>query len=488
MGWENKEKGKDEAKESKDPFDSTFHINEYNKRLDTVTKLVANATDEEVRTFLASILTENEKWLYHFYNIVNRRLAIKDTKKYIIQIERIVHHYLGRENFISYYEADDFIMELRAVLDEDVRQMIDSGNYLDAFEVMNYIFVVIEKVDMNASDEGIITLADRIYDYWIELMNEVAKEDKMKMFHWFTSCLNNSVIDDLEEYVERIVLEEFKETEYEQVKLDFVEKMIKKAEKEDDERSGGYYVKKWVLIYLELLEEKKESKQQIEEVCKKYWKNCWIREYYIDKCMEQKEHDKALEVLEESIVLDKQAESLVAKYSLKKKKIYFLQGNTRAYIEELWKLVLEYRAGNLELYKELKGQYSEKEWIIEREKILNKFLANRTYIEMLYAEEKMYDKLLLCVLASPDVDELQKYDDILKEEYPEQLLNKYKNEVENMVMCVNNREQYSYVVSLLSRMKEIEGGKKIVEELVEEWKIKYKKRRSMMNELKKLQI
>ncbi len=486
MGWENKEKGRDETKESEDPFDSTFHINEYNKRLDVVTKFVESATDEEVRTFLASILADNEKWLYHFYNIVNRRLEIKDTKKYIIQIERIVHHYLGRENFISYYEADDFIMELRAVLDEDVRQMIDSGNYLDAFEVMNYIFVVIEKVDMNASDEGIITLADRIYDYWIELINEVDKEEKMKMFHWFTSYLKCSVMDDLEEYVERIVLEEFKETEYEQVKLDFMEKMIKKVEKEDDERSGGYYVKKWVLLYLELLEGKKESKQQIEEVCKKYWKNCWIREYYIDKCMEQKEYDKALEVLEESIVLDKQAESLVAKYSLKKKKIYFLQGNTRAYIEELWKLVLEYRAGNLELYKELKGQYSEKEWIIEREKILNKFLANRTYIEMLYAEEKMYDKLLLCVLASPDINELQKYDGVLKEEYPEQILNKYKNEVENMVMRASNREQYSYMVSLLSRMQEIEGGKKIVEELVKEWKIKYKKRRSMMNELKKL--
>lgn len=80
-----------------------------------------------------------------------------------------------------------------------------------------------------------------------------------------------------------------------------------------------------IIADLELLKEKKASDEQIKEVCKKYWNNSSVRRYYIDICM-------------------------------KKKEIYFLQGNRNAYIEQLWQLVLEHKAGNLNLYRELKKQ------------------------------------------------------------------------------------------------------------------------------------
>ena len=60
--------------------------------------------------------------------------------------------------------------------------MIDNGNYLSAFEIMNYIFVLIGGVDMDDSDGGTGMLADRIYQLWIELLSKVSPEDKDKMF------------------------------------------------------------------------------------------------------------------------------------------------------------------------------------------------------------------------------------------------------------------------------------------------------------------
>ncbi len=41
------------------------------------------------------------------------------------------------------------------------------------------------------------------------------------MFIWFTTHMDGSVIDYLEEYIEQIIMEEFKEPEYEQDKLFF---------------------------------------------------------------------------------------------------------------------------------------------------------------------------------------------------------------------------------------------------------------------------
>lgn len=162
-----------------------------------------------------------------------------------------------------------------------------------------------------------------------------------------------------------------------------------------------------------------------------------------------------------------------------------MQGNRSAYIEQLWKLVLEYEADNLDLYRELKKQYTADEWLVKREEIFKK-LPTYAHVEQLYKEEKLYDRLLIYVLNSPGLYALQEYEKVLKKEYPEQILNKYKNEVNKMAVRTSDRRNYAYLVSLLRKMKQIKGGSKLVEQIVDDWKVKYKNRPAMMEELRKL--
>ncbi len=468
-----------------DLFAPAFTVNSYNKKLVAVAQLVEGAEISDVRTFLTAVLLEDEKLLLRFHNIVNKHLTAEDVKKYIRQVDSIANRYLGRERFISYYEADGFISELEDIIDEDVRRMIDNGDYLCAFEVMNYIFVLIGDVDMDDSDGGTGMLGDRIYKFWLELLLKVSAEDKRKMFEWFTGHLDGSVIDYLEEYIEQIILDEFREKEYEQPKLDFVETMIHKSAEKDSDWSRDYYVGKWVLRYLKMLEERKSSRQQIEDVCKKYWQNSSVRKYYVDMCMKRRDYNHVLDVLDECISMDKQYAGLVFGYSEKKKEIFRLQGNKEAYIEELWKLVLNYKAGNLDLYKELKKQYTAEEWLLKREEIFKK-LPTYAHVERLYKEEKLYDRLLEYVLGSTGLYALQEYENVLKKEYPEQILNKYVCEVNKMASHTGDRKHYASLVSLLRRMQKMNGGKKLVDEIVTEWKVKYRNRPAMMDELRKL--
>lgn len=482
---DNEDMDDDADAESMDLFEPAVTVCDYKKKSAAVEKLVTSAERDIVQAFLVSVLAEDKKLLLRFRNMVNKCATNEDVEDYFEQIDEIADRYLGRDHFINYYQAYDFMLELEEIIDKDVRRMIDNGSHISAFHVMNHIFVLLGNVDMDDSGWETSMLAEQIYQLWLELLTKVNAQDKRKMFIWFTTHMDGSVIDYLEEYIEQIIMEEFKEPEYEQDKLSFVEEMIEKAEKKDSGWSRDYAVGKWTVTYLKTLEEKNAPEDQLEEICKKYWNNSGVRRYYIDRYFEKKEYDRVLQVLDESIELDKAYRGQVLEYNQKKKEIYRLQGNKSAYIEQLWKLVLEQSAGDLDIYKELKAQYSEKEWLIKREELFKKLPAN-AHIDRLYKEEKLYDRLLAYVLKSSGLYAVQSYENVLKKEYPKQILSKYQDEVNKMASCTGNRKHYADLVALLRRMKQIKGGSEIVETIVEEWKIKYRNRPAMMDELSKL--
>lgn len=482
---DNEDMDNDADAESMDLFEPAVTVCDYKKKSAAVEKLVTSAERDIVQAFLVSVLAEDKKLLLRFRNMVNKCATKEDVEDYFEQIDEIADRYLGRDHFINYYQAYDFMLELEEIIDKDVRRMIDNGSHISAFHVMNHIFVLLGNVDMDDSGGETSMLAEQIYQLWLELLTKVNAQDKRKMFIWFTTHMDSSVIDYLEEYIEQIIMEEFKEPEYEQDKLSFMEKMIEKAEKKDSGWSRDYAVGKWTVTYLKTLEKKNAPEDQLEEICKKYWNNSGVRRYYIDRYFEKKEYDRVLQVLDESIELDKAYRGQVLEYNQKKKEIYRLQGNKSAYIEQLWKLVLEQSAGDLDIYKELKAQYSEKEWLIKREELFKKLPAN-AHIDRLYKEEKLYDRLLAYVLKSSGLYAVQSYENVLKKEYPKQILSKYQGEVNKMASCTGNRKHYADLVALLQRMKRIKGGSEIVETIVEEWKIKYRNRPAMMDELSKL--
>lgn len=482
---DNEDMDNDADAESMDLFEPAVTVCDYKKKSAAVEKLVTSAERDIVQAFLVSVLAEDKKLLLRFRNMVNKCATKEDVEDYFEQIDEIADRYLGRDHFINYYQAYDFMLELEEIIDKDVRRMIDNGSHISAFHVMNHIFVLLGNVDMDDSGGETSMLAEQIYQLWLELLTKVNAQDKRKMFIWFTTHMDGSVIDYLEEYIEQIIMEEFKEPEYEQDKLSFMEEMIEKAEKKDSGWSRDYAVGKWTVTYLKTLEEKNAPEDQLEEICKKYWNNSGVRRYYIDRYFEKKEYDRVLQVLDESIELDKAYRGQVLEYIQKKKEIYRLQGNNSAYIEQLWKLVLEQSAGDLDIYKELKAQYSEKEWLIKREELFKKLPPN-AHIDRLYKEEKLYDRLLAYVLKSSGLYAVQSYENVLKKEYPKQILSKYQGEVNKMASCTGNRKHYADLVALLRRMKRIKGGSEIVETIVEEWKIKYRNRPAMMDELSKL--
>lgn len=451
----------------------------------SVEELVREADIDVVRSYLVSLLKEDEKLLLRFRGMVKKGTTKEDIKRYVRQIDRITDRYLGRDGFISYYEADGFLSEMNEILDADVRRMVDDGDYMSAFALMNHMFTVLGDVAMDDSDGGTGMLAGEIEQYWREILSKADMDVKQQMFRWFTEHLDGSVIDYLEEYIEQVIMEEFQEKEFREPKLQFIKDMIEKSSLQSDSWSGSYHTGKWATRYLGMIEKQKNSGILIEEFCRKHWRNSLVRRYYIEFCTKKKEYAHALEALDESMALDKEYRGLVAEYSNQKKEIFLLQGNQEAYRKQLWKLVLEDDPGKLHIYRELKKQYPPGEWKEKREEVFAN-LPGHVRPDELYKEEKLYDRLLELVTGSPGLNMLQQYEDVLKKDYPGELLQKYKEEVDKMAMRTGDRSKYRQLVALLCRMKKITGGSKVAEEIAAEWRGKYRNRRAMMDELGRL--
>ncbi|NLN84111.1 MAG: hypothetical protein GX138_07140 [Firmicutes bacterium] len=210
-----------------------------------------------------------------------------------------------------------------------------------------------------------------------------------------------------------------------------------------------------------------------------------IREYYVDICLSKKDYDLAIELLVAGKEKEKDRRWIVKEYSLKLKNLYKKTGQDELYEQELWDLILDHKAGNVEIYKELKSIYTDEEWVEKREAIFAK-LTRSDRVDRLYLVDGLYDRLIELIINSPGLDLLSQYENILKDLYPQELLHKYENTVNSLVVKSSKRGHYRELVSILRRMLKYPGGREKVSEIVEEWKIKYKRRPAMLDELSRL--
>ncbi len=133
---------------------------------------------------------------------------------------------------------------------------------------------------------------------------------------------------------------------------------------------NSYGLGEMILRRINIMEEMEVSQNIIEDYWKENLEINEVRKHYIDICINRKDYDMAIKLLREGKDKEKDWPGIVTNYSLKLKDLYKQIGEQKLYEEELWSLVLNYKAGDVELYKELKSFYTDKEWMEKREIVL----------------------------------------------------------------------------------------------------------------------
>lgn len=412
---------------------------DFQSRLAEIDGLVEEADSETVRSFLKGVLAADERWYHRFCQTVKQVDDEDELLDYRLILDALVHEYAGDGGFIDYKEAGDFANELKDILDEDVAELIEKGKYWLAFAVVNHLLFMLNNLAIDDSGGEIDMVADSIYETWGRLLLNADLEVKQEMFDWFVGQLDGRLEDYLKAYVVQILIAEFNEGAFRQEKSRVFKKRLARMDVIDNHWMREYMDGEWALQVLALLSKDECNEEELKEMCQKYWNLAAVRRIAVEECMGRKDYALALAILDESLELDRGMPDLVVNYSQQKKEIYLLTGDKAAYVKQLWALVLEHDRGDFASYQELKEQYTAEEWVHEREKIFEQ-LSDSHQVARIYQAEGLKDRLLAYVVKSPGLYELQAFEDDLKEEYPCELLAKYRQELEKSVVVTSNRK------------------------------------------------
>ncbi len=158
-----------------------------------------------------------------------------------------------------------------------------------------------------------------------------------------------------------------------------------------------------------------------------------------------------------------------------------IEGDLEKQKSLLWNLYVE--TGEIEYFDMLEELYDDEEWPELRRKILRHLdSSDQLWMDtgQLFVEEKMWPELADFVLAKPKA--APTYHQYLAKEYPHELSQAYEKLARETLQVQVSRKGYRQVCCYLRKMQEL-GEAERVKELVTGWRLEYKQRHALQEEL-----
>ena len=445
-------------------------------------KLVKEASEEDVRSFLIQVLDDNPDIVESFKQYTQNEFSLTTM---IDDLEGVVDSYSDGYHYIDYEFSRDFCDNYEDAVDKWLDLLKNKKQYSLAFKFLLKAYDIFDKLDIDDNEGETFDVSFYIIDAWSNIIMCMEKSERIDAFNLLKQFLNNIRYSYDRIDILQVFFNHLKGEDLLKLQIDFVKEQLDYIENHNDIFDKEYVLDGFAKMYLELLKKNHASKKEINAIYKKYWECGSIRMDCVYTCINNEEYDEALDYIDKCIDLDYENQALMKRNIELKKDIYMEQGNIKAYKEELKNLILFFNDTNIEDYIELKSCYLDKEWIEERDSIIEQLTPGRFLCEILETEQ-LYEKLIDVLLRSGDKYLLHQYTDILSEKYPEQLLQVYQETVEKQAESKGSRKHYYQIVEELRIMKSISGGDKVVDEIIKRWKVQYKNRSAMLDELSQL--
>lgn len=445
-------------------------------------KLVKEASEEDVRSFLIQALDDDPSLVETFKQYTQNEFSLTTM---IDDLEGVVDSYSDGYHYIDYEFSRDFCDNYEDAVYKWLDLLKEKKQYSLAFQFSLKAYDIFDKLDIDDNEGETYDVSFYIIDAWSNIIMCMEKSERIDAFNLLKQFLNNIRYSYDRIDILQVFFNHLKGEDLLKLQIDFVKEQLDYIENHNDIFDKEYVLDGFAKMYLDLLKKSHASKKEINAIYKKYWECGSIRMDCVYTCIKNEEFDKALDCIDKCIDLDYENQALMKRNIELKKDIYMEQGNIKAYKEELKNLILFFNDTNIEDYIELKSCYLDKEWIEERDSIIEQLTPGRFLCEILETEQ-LYEQLLDVLVRSDDKYLLHQYTDLLKDDYSEQLLQVYRKTVEKQAESKGSRKHYYQIVEELRIMKSITGGDKVVDEIIKRWKVQYKNRSAMLDELNRV--
>ncbi|MFC6201127.1 SWIM zinc finger domain-containing protein [Lactiplantibacillus nangangensis] len=461
--------------------DKPFTAPKITQQTQQVATLVAQATEQQVRDFLTTLLQQDPQLTSQFKLMVTKTLSETDQRVYEDELDSIFDDYLDQDDFIDYEDAGDFESELSTFFKTVIQPMIAQKQLSMALSLVETTFVNLENLDIDDSNGELFILTRACSDAWQQILSQADLPLKQQAFAWFQQKLadSNDLFDNI---IEDLLFNNFQDASFLTRKLALTETMLNQASTITDDWEREINGSKWAGYHLQVLDAQSASPATITAFCEANLSYHQVRQYYIDFCIAQKNDAQAIQLLVAGKKQDQHSLGASEDYSRQLKTLYQRLGDQTHYQQELWSLLTHQTTVELADYRELKHCFSPDNWLTEREKLFNS-MRPRTNLEPLYAEDHLYHRLLTAVLAEDGLTGVETYGPILKAKFSDQLCQKLATTVEAMATTTGSREHYRELVAVLNQMKRYPNGRQLATELIAGWRKRYARRSAMMDEL-----
>ncbi len=464
--------------------DSPDWMEKYYGEKQELKDVILSIPENEVRDFLFEMAVSNAQ----VKNFIMIRYAGGITERQMLrlkkEIKNIADAHSDCHGLVERNQVGDYAAAIVDFLHDNVRGMIEQGFTAEAFELTNAVLIQTENAVIDHSNGDITWIGDVCYEYWEDILGYCGKEEKKKMFDWFSEMYAaGEMSNETDCFFLDILVNKFSDEEQLSQTL---AKLDEKIEQSDCRGSGSadhtFEIK--ILRRLEIMGDLRYTELERLEYRRRYWNFASVRRGQIAVYQRDRRIEEAIELLEESKKLDEKLPGLVEEYSRKLIELYHDMGKIDEYKKELTFFIFKCNPRQMDYVDKLKEICSKEEWQDYREKIL-KCESGRAIRYELMDKEGFHERLLEEILKEGNAYQLDRYEEVLKDKFPEQVRDGYVQYVEQQAEHTALRSRYIELIRYLKKIEEYPEGEEIAKKIIAEWKEKYYKRYAMMDELRK---
>jgi uncharacterized Zn finger protein len=134
-----------------------------------IAKIIQTVDEETLRTFLEEILSEDKRLLERLKLRIPKDQSDSsnlDKNHYLELVDDIFVTYMDEDDFIDYYQASDFTVELYDFLENNIKSLIATKNNQLTFEVVCYLVEILGFQEIDDSDGGITYIMGECVEIW----------------------------------------------------------------------------------------------------------------------------------------------------------------------------------------------------------------------------------------------------------------------------------------------------------------------------------
>ncbi len=401
-------------------------------------------------------------------------------------INRIARKYHHNIYYIDLNDVFAFINEISHRITEYTDALIADKRYRDALAVVNHAFTLLTELEIEDPDHAVSELEDIILSYWEKLFVQLNNAEKEEMMAWFIKMQTTAAFDCFADLLSDFADAHFRDPISVTIQTDLLYQALDCILSSGSRMPYHCDLDRLLYRYLWLLHTDDPLLKKEDPLLRKYPDDLLLLHAYI-RCYTRDQHyTAALCLLEHCITLSENSPKAIYDYKKQKKDLYRISEQMELYRVQLWELVLcDASEDILSDYRELKALYTPEAWSYLRDGIF----LHQNDVEreaMLYCEEQLYDRLIVCITDTPGLSLVYTYFKVLKKEYPDILLQKFTLEVDQMADMANDRRMYRQLVQMLRKMKTLRGGKAAVHNIVLDLRERYHNRYAFLEELSDL--